>query len=369
MSWSRTLTFVLFTTVTGSFLLGSFFGTVPIQNGMISVDVVGCTKLTADTFLLRNVSTLPNLPMDNTFSNRTAWPGKHLHQFKNISFRTESPQKFTNFTPCFARIMDQRINFSQFRVLQASGAMQRMKLSFGFDFVVGVSRSSNIDRRRRTQVQLDQIFGERAAVVWLLNFDAANMTESDIECMAPKARLGWSYTHKGVIAATIGHFAAFYVAVAMNYSRILVVEDDADFDKTAWRVGHYWSKVLEEIPKDFDLIHVGAGRGCGGGNKHGGWGVKYSTHFWLAQGSRCAHAYLVSQLGARNMIRSLPIVAEIDSHINYAVGHPYRKSYPRCPVPMPPKCPGPPPVPGMRIYHLHPPVASLRSTPGKTWMK
>ena len=62
--------------------------------------------------------------------------------------------------------------------------------------------------------------------------------------------------------------------------------------------------------KDYDLLFL-----SGFGNMHNR-GVKVTDHLYLAQQSRVVSVYLTSQKGARNMLRSLPMVSVIDFQMN-----------------------------------------------------
>jgi hypothetical protein len=82
--------------------------------------------------------------------------------------------------------------------------------------------------------------------------------------------------------------------------------------------------------------------------------VKFGTHLYLAQMSRVSSMYLVSQKGALNMLRTLPIVSPVDFIINWAGG--MRSIIPEG-VP-------PAPVKDIAIFWSEPPMSSQHDTAG-----
>lgn len=70
-----------------------------------------------------------------------------------------------------------------------------------------------------------------------------------------------------------------------------------------------------DLPADYDILFLS---GCC--DMHN-VGLNVTANLYLAQVSRVSSMYLISQKGARNMLRSLPLVAPIDFQMNYAAGY------------------------------------------------
>jgi GR25 family glycosyltransferase involved in LPS biosynthesis len=100
-----------------------------------------------------------------------------------------------------------------------------------------------------------------------------------------------------------------------NYSVALVLEDDA-----LLRVGFVrrLAEVMSDVPRPFDIVMVG---GCM--NMHA-WRRKFNAtmitkHVYRKQEARCAHAFVVSQRGARRLLSSLPLSQAIDFQMTSAM--------------------------------------------------
>ena len=70
-----------------------------------------------------------------------------------------------------------------------------------------------------------------------------------------------------------------------------------------------------DLPADYDILFLS---GCC--DMHN-VGLNVTANLYLAQVSRVSSMYLISQKGARNMLRSFPLVAPIDFQMNYAAGY------------------------------------------------
>ena len=95
-----------------------------------------------------------------------------------------------------------------------------------------------------------------------------------------------------------------------SLDNVLVLEDDATFVSDWTREDSVWQKIVRALPMTYDLLFLS---GCCRIHKRG---KKITDHLYLAQQSRVSSMYLISQKGARNMLRSLPMVSGIDWHMN-----------------------------------------------------
>ena len=107
------------------------------------------------------------------------------------------------------------------------------------------------------------------------------------------------------------HFVVYFYMVQKSLDNVLILEDDAEFMNSDWTSRNsIWQKIITNLPPSYDLLLL-----SGFGNKHM-IGEKTTEHIYLAQESRTAAMYLTSQKGARNMLRSLPMVSVIDFQMN-----------------------------------------------------
>jgi GR25 family glycosyltransferase involved in LPS biosynthesis len=119
------------------------------------------------------------------------------------------------------------------------------------------------------------------------------------------------------------HHSAVYDAVRRNYSAALILEDDA-FLRANFR--QRLREVMAEVPPGFDIVWVG---GC---MKMHAWRRKFMTkqitkHVYEKAEARCAHAYIVSQAGARKLLQSFPLTLPIDFQMTSAMREHHMRSY------------------------------------------
>lgn len=111
------------------------------------------------------------------------------------------------------------------------------------------------------------------------------------------------------------HHSALYDAYRRNYSRVLVLEDDALLRANfVRRLG----EVVRGAPSDFDVLMVG---GC---LRMFAYRRRYNTvmhskHHYARREARCAHAFVVSQRGVREILASLPLTQAIDFQLTTAM--------------------------------------------------
>ena len=106
------------------------------------------------------------------------------------------------------------------------------------------------------------------------------------------------------------HFVIYFYMVQKSLANVLVLEDDAEFIHGDWATrDSIWQKIIRDLPASYDLLFLSGF----GAHKRGN---KVTNHIYLAQQSAVSSMYLISQKGARNMLRSLPMVAAIDFQMN-----------------------------------------------------
>ena len=111
------------------------------------------------------------------------------------------------------------------------------------------------------------------------------------------------------------HHSAVYDQVRRNYSVAMILEDDA-FLRANFR--HRLADVMRAVPSGFDVIWIG---GC---MKMHAYRRKFQTrliskHIYEKREARCAHAYILSQAGARKLLASFPLTLPIDFQITAAM--------------------------------------------------
>jgi len=220
--------------------------------------------------------------------------------------------------------------------------------ALGFDAVIVThytpleERKKAITDRVRKTLGVDPIFIE--------DFDREDLSNEDVQCFgnvdAQKAFVNRA-AGKGEVSLTMKHFAAYFYMVQQSLDNVLILEDDAAFMHSGWTDrDSYWQKIIRELPPDYDLVFL-----SGFGAMHN-QGKRITDHLYLAQQSRVASMYLTSQKGARNMLRSLPMVSIIDWHMNYAASSKESK-FGEWMTKMPPHYAGPRTV-DMKLYHTEP---------------
>ena len=114
------------------------------------------------------------------------------------------------------------------------------------------------------------------------------------------------------------HFVIYFYMIQQSLDNVLVLEDDATFMQSDWTSKDSdWQNIIRDLPPSYDLVLLSA---FGNMRKRG---KKITNHLYLAQQSRVASMYLISQKGARNMLRSLPMVSVIDFQMNCKLWYHY----------------------------------------------
>lgn len=138
------------------------------------------------------------------------------------------------------------------------------------------------------------------------------------QCLGPMRRQsidsmsdnpGWRYPTRGEDSLALKHLAAAIWLVRSGEPHALVLEDDV------WFSQHFAAEVAallrEAAVADWDVIAVGT---CY--HHRTPFGERVLPHLWLTQIMPCAHAYLLSQKGARAVLATLPLQMPIDLQIN-----------------------------------------------------
>eukprot|EP00927_Polykrikos_kofoidii_P040537 TRINITY_DN34633_c0_g1_i1.p1 TRINITY_DN34633_c0_g1~~TRINITY_DN34633_c0_g1_i1.p1 ORF type:complete len:586 (+),score=73.97 TRINITY_DN34633_c0_g1_i1:38-1795(+) len=119
----------------------------------------------------------------------------------------------------------------------------------------------------------------------------------------------WRFPTRGEDSLAVKHIAAALWLVRSGCPHALVLEDDA------WFSQHFAAdlrELLSEVQKlDWDIIAVGT---CY--HHRTPFGRQVLPHIWMTQIMPCAHAYLLSQKGARAFLRTLPLQLPIDLQLN-----------------------------------------------------
>jgi GR25 family glycosyltransferase involved in LPS biosynthesis len=163
---------------------------------------------------------------------------------------------------------------------------------------------------------------------WVTGFDKEVLNDTTAQCfhtwhpeeyrvkpkehrsMEKKQKLGKS--QRSVVTK---HHSALYDMYRMGYHHALVLEDDALL-RTNFR--QHLAEVMKEVPSTYDVIMIG---GC---MKMFAYRRKFNTeqlskHVYRKREARCAHAFVVSQKGARQLLSSLPFMDAIDFQMTAAM--------------------------------------------------
>jgi len=226
--------------------------------------------------------------------------------------------------------------------------------ALGFDavFVTNYTplkeRKKAMTKRVRRQFGIDPLF--------ISDFDREDLTDEIFKCVGnTEAQI--AHIHDALIpghySLTLKHFAIYFYMIQQSLDNVLVLEDDASFANSDWiSKESAWQDHLQRLPPDYDILFA-----CGVEGTFNR-GVRITKHLYFGQHSRAADMYMISQKGARNMLRSLPIVAVIDAHMNYAANHQGNKWLTQLQ-----RFHGPRTV-DIKFYHTEPPLSVQREPNG-----
>ncbi len=203
-------------------------------------------------------------------------------------------------------------------------------------------RKATMKERVRQWVGVEPVFVDQ--------FDKEELTDEVNFCVNNREvqqKFILRHTTDGENSLSMKHFLIFYHIVKMGLQNVIVMEDDAVlFNKDFLSPESEWQIIFRDLPEDYDIVmmskffeyrHQGAAAG---------------PHLVLAQQSEVTSMYLVSNKGARNMLRTLPLVGPIDFQINYAGGHGVSPDIPK------------PDVVDMKIFHAEPPLSGQYDSTG-----
>ncbi|CUG84181.1 glycosyltransferase family 25, putative [Bodo saltans] len=163
---------------------------------------------------------------------------------------------------------------------------------------------------------------------WVTGFDKEVLNETTAQCFhtwrpeeyrgkkkAERSMLGKKALGKSQRSVVTKHHSALYDMYRMGYKHALVLEDDALL-RTNFR--RRLAEVMAEVPSSYDVIMIG---GC---MKMFAYRRKFNTtqlskHVYRKREARCAHAFVVSQKGARRLLSSLPFMDAIDFQMTAAM--------------------------------------------------
>ena len=150
---------------------------------------------------------------------------------------------------------------------------------------------------------------------WVLDFDKEVLNRNELSKEYP---LLYSYDNVeklslAEISLSMKHFAALRDAVFNNYQNVVIFEDDIilcdDFDSKL-------DSYLDQLPEDYDILWIGT---CC--DLHAPQTDTKSNVYLNLHGSRCTHAYVISQKGCKKILEnSHKISKPIDWFFNELIG-------------------------------------------------
>jgi hypothetical protein len=145
-------------------------------------------------------------------------------------------------------------------------------------------------------------------VTFVNPFDAHAISESDALCLAGPEH---AKLREGTLSVTTKHHLAYYDALVNNHTVVLVLEDDTDFIE---QFADQTSKIVSALSmvSGWSTCMVSGGDGA---YAAASGPVVYES----GEGSRCAYGYLVSRVGAAQLLSNMPIRDNPDWQLNLAV--------------------------------------------------
>lgn len=126
-----------------------------------------------------------------------------------------------------------------------------------------------------------------------------------IKCFWPNRKPGDALSKKEM-SLFLKHASTYYHAVVFNLTPVTIFEDDARINKNV----KYWPEAINAAPSGWGMITVGGGWGIHGRTPHGSHlSQKYP-------GGRGGHGYIVSSIGAMQILRgtSVPVASSAHSY-------------------------------------------------------
>ena len=244
----------------------------------------------------------------------------------------------------------------------------------GFDVIFIIHYSPLKHRKPMMQTRIRDAFirdGIEIPVVWIDVFDREMLAPSFLDQCAKTATVRkyqkiMNNPHRenylGEDSLTLKHlFAAYSLLRTPSGTSALILEDDATFDESgirrSWTASDgVYQQILRDLPEDYDILMLSRFDPNDEALKHK---PRIGKHLVHAQASRVASAYLLSQKGALNLLRSLPIIGPMDFQIDYACSKEARANARGVPVPLSL-------YHDIKVFHSKPWLSDQLDTTGKT---
>lgn len=210
--------------------------------------------------------------------------------------------------PCIHKILSR---------VQFPSQLPAIDKKYGIDAIFVLHYKPLVHRKSEMLHRIRSVFN--TSCIWIEDLDKSELSDLDITCVSNRS-LQRNYinrfTKRGEDSLSLKHMAVFNFILTNNLRNALILEDDARFLQLDWlSESSQWQTILRELPVNYDLVMLSAFENLARQGKQVG------KHLFLAQSSRVSSMYLVSQKGAHNMLRTLPIIGPFDFQINYAGGH------------------------------------------------
>jgi hypothetical protein len=148
-------------------------------------------------------------------------------------------------------------------------------------------------------------------VTFVNPFDAHAISESDALCLAGPEH---AKLREGTLSVTTKHHLAYYDVLVNNHTVVLVLEDDTDFIEQFVDQMSKIMSALSTVPGWSNCMVSGGDRGEGSVAAS----EPYINGSPEGVGSQFAYGYLVSRVGAAQLLSNMPIRDNPDWQMNYA---------------------------------------------------
>jgi GR25 family glycosyltransferase involved in LPS biosynthesis len=113
-----------------------------------------------------------------------------------------------------------------------------------------------------------------------------------------------------MIGCGLSHLFIWQDAIKKNYKNILVLEDDVQFTDD---FNEYLYNVMEELPKDYDILYLGYSDSICNPPKNSYLNYIYKPNFPVL-----LHAYIVSNNGLKKLLK---LITKVDKHIDWLIAY------------------------------------------------
>ena len=177
------------------------------------------------------------------------------------------------------------------------------------DNVYLINMDKDIDRLKKVTKECDKVNIKFERFSGVKTFD---LSKNILDKYIPKEIQ--KYGTDGMIGCGLSHLFIWQDAVKKNYKNILVLEDDVyfsdDFNK-------YLENVMEELPKDYDILYLGYKDSICEAKKDTSFNYIYKPEFPLL-----THAMIISNKGLKKLLNLITI---IDDHIDWKIARNVKK--------------------------------------------